>query len=138
MSTNILSSVAFSFFGVTSIGVTSSPLLVAGGRSTDIIPLLGLFLGGGAGLLSTDPLDGGDRVPLTTVSATVALVGLGCDEDVDTLEVDLAGLVLLVGVGISSNEYPARKQASITLCRYSKLYMRLRSAEIIAQYMEGP
>ena len=103
MGTNILSSATLSFFGVTSIGVTSSPLLVAGSRSTDIIPLLGLFLGGGAGLLSTDPLDGGDRVPLTAVSTMVALVGLGCDEDVDTLEADLAGLVL-VGVGKSSKE----------------------------------
>lgn len=87
----------------------SSTLVVAGGRSTDIIPLLGLFLGGGAGLVSTDPLDGGDRVPLTMVSATVDLVGLGCDEDVDTLEVDLAGLVV-VGVDKSSTEYSATKQ----------------------------
>ena len=48
---------------VTSIGVTSSTLLVGvvtGGRSTDIIPLLGLFLGGGTGLVSTDPLDDSD------------------------------------------------------------------------------
>ena len=81
--------------------------------STDIIPLLGLFLGGGAGLDSTEPLDGGDRVPLTTASVMVALVGLGCDEDVDALEADLAGLVVLVGVGKSSIEYPVRQQATI-------------------------
>ena len=93
---------------VTSIGVTSSTLLVGvvtGGRSTDIIPLLGLFLGGGTGLVSTDPLDDGDRVPLTTLSATVALVGLGC-EDVDALEDDFVGLV---GVGKSSIEYSVRE-----------------------------
>lgn len=101
--TNIPSSAIVSFLAVTSIGVTSSTLLVAGGRSTDIIPLLGLFLGGGAGLLSTDNLDGGDRVPLVAASATVALVGLGCDEDVDALEADLDGLVV-VGVGNSSME----------------------------------
>ena len=48
---------------VTSIGVTFSTLLVGvvtGGRSTDIIPVLGLFLGGGTGLVSTDPLDDSD------------------------------------------------------------------------------
>ena len=89
---------------VTSIGVTPSTLLVGvvtGGRSTYIIPLLGLFLGGGTGLVSTDPLDDGDRVPLTTLSATVALVGLGC-EDVEALE---DNIVDLVGVGKSSIEY---------------------------------
>lgn len=88
--------------------MTSSTLLVGvvtGGRSTDIIPLLGLFLGGGTGLVSTDPLDDGDRVPLTTFSATGVLIGLGC-EDVDALEDDLADLV---GVVKSSIEYSVRQ-----------------------------
>ena len=90
---------------VPSIGVTSSTLLVAGGKSTDIIPLLGLFLGGGTGLASSDPLDGGELVPLTTGSGKMALVGLGCDEVDDTLEVDLDGLV---AVGKSSIEYSVK------------------------------
>ena len=93
---------------VTSIGVTSSTLLVGvvtGGRSTDIFPLLGLFLGGGTGLVSTDPLDDGDQVLLTTLSATVALVGLGC-KDVEALEDDF---IDLVGVGKSSIEYSVRQ-----------------------------
>ena len=42
-------------------------------------------------------------MPLVAASATVALVGLGCDEDVDALEADLDGLVV-VGVGSSSME----------------------------------
>ena len=44
-------------------------------------------------------------MPLTTLSATVALVGLDC-EDVDALEEDLTDLV---GVGKSSIEYSVKQ-----------------------------